>query len=369
MTMNCNIKNADFGTSACPKGRNGAIEWCRLIASVFVVFEHYGFPGELGEIVNCLARFAVPFFFMVSGYFVYHADESIIRKRTIGILKLNVYSTLLYLLWGAYHERYILGRSRMAWLKAVISTETISRWLINGVNPLSGHLWYLSAVFVCYVTIYVYTRWNGKDCNYSAVYTAGILLYAVHLMADPMATAAGIDTPSQIFRNALFFGIPMFSLGIFIREYRDRILTTYRLTVKKLVLIIFAGAVIGVIQFLGTGKIELPLGTLFETVALVLLLVSIPPQTNSGKLHSVVISKLGPLSTYVYVTHMIWAELFFIFLEEYSVSVLGVWIYSLARPVLVVILSVSTGIVWITIVELGRNCIKSLSVFNKNAKE
>lgn len=39
------------------------------IACLAVITIHIGFPGTIGVIVNVIARFAVPLFFIVSGFF------------------------------------------------------------------------------------------------------------------------------------------------------------------------------------------------------------------------------------------------------------------------------------------------------------
>ena len=53
------------------KPRNQTIDILKLIISFFVVFHHVPFPGIKGEVVKCIARCTVPFFFAVSGYFSY----------------------------------------------------------------------------------------------------------------------------------------------------------------------------------------------------------------------------------------------------------------------------------------------------------
>lgn len=49
--------------------RNRSIDAVRAIACAFVLFVHCPFPGAFGIIVSALARFAVPFYLMVSGYY------------------------------------------------------------------------------------------------------------------------------------------------------------------------------------------------------------------------------------------------------------------------------------------------------------
>lgn len=328
--------------------RMQSIECFRLIASMLVVFIHCGFPGVFGEVVNCLARIAVPFYFMVSGYFAYRADEVVIRKRVIGVFKLNVYATLLYLLWGSCRIRYIDGGSRMAWLSSCFSSTGLSEWLIYCKNPFAGHLWYLAAILTVYVVIYGYIRWVGKSYDYTALYIVSITLFALYFITSSLASLESMEIPRTFYRNTLLLGLPVFSLGIFIREYQNKILKTYNLSSRKLLLLILLGAVFSVIQWRGMGVSEMPLGTLLEVTALTLLLISHTSVFSSGKVGSFVVSKLGELSTYVYVTHIFWIDIYNLFIEAYLMG-FGVRGLRYLAPILVAAISVCTGAAWIGI--------------------
>ena len=69
--------------------RNETLECCRILAAVFVVFLHVPFPGLMGRTVNCLARFAVPLFFAISGWFSYGAKPEKLLRRMGKILLLE----------------------------------------------------------------------------------------------------------------------------------------------------------------------------------------------------------------------------------------------------------------------------------------
>ena len=53
------------------KEKNMTLELIKLFAAYMVVFIHVMFQGEFGVLVDALARFAVPLFFWVSGFFSY----------------------------------------------------------------------------------------------------------------------------------------------------------------------------------------------------------------------------------------------------------------------------------------------------------
>lgn len=50
--------------------RNKYIDAAKALACIFVVLIHCMFPGKIGLVFRALARFAVPLFFAVSGYFL-----------------------------------------------------------------------------------------------------------------------------------------------------------------------------------------------------------------------------------------------------------------------------------------------------------
>lgn len=63
-------------TVAAKREHNYCLDCFKGIACIFVVFMHCEFPGKLGMLVQCISRFCVPFFFMVSGYFYFYNGEA-----------------------------------------------------------------------------------------------------------------------------------------------------------------------------------------------------------------------------------------------------------------------------------------------------
>lgn len=61
--------------------RNRTLDMVKAICAYAVVLLHVHFPGNAGIIANVLARFAVPVFFMVSGYFCFRGDDIGIYKN------------------------------------------------------------------------------------------------------------------------------------------------------------------------------------------------------------------------------------------------------------------------------------------------
>ena len=59
------------------KKRNQIVDVFKIVSAIFVVFLHFPFPGYLGKAVFSIARFAVPFFFIVSGYYYSKSNKKL----------------------------------------------------------------------------------------------------------------------------------------------------------------------------------------------------------------------------------------------------------------------------------------------------
>ena len=56
------------------KKRNRCLDFMKGLACIGVVFMHCSFPYPYGQVISFVFKFAVPIFFMVSGYYTYNED-------------------------------------------------------------------------------------------------------------------------------------------------------------------------------------------------------------------------------------------------------------------------------------------------------
>lgn len=86
-----NTKNID--SLNCAKG----------IACVFVILIHCTFPGIVGEMLRAIARFAVPLFFTVTGYFLLDLYGKVTRARILRkmgrIVKITILADAFYMIF------------------------------------------------------------------------------------------------------------------------------------------------------------------------------------------------------------------------------------------------------------------------------
>lgn len=325
--------------------RNQSMEVCKLIASFFVICIHCNFPGRIFIMLNAVARFAVPFFFAVSGYFSYQVRADIIRKRIIGIVKLLLFATLLYILFEAYCCRHVHDQSILESFREKLPLRSLFSFLLLNMHPIAGHLWYLNAIICCYLVFYFYTKWGEGTSDYRPLYAVGFLLFLAFLFLDSFLPAAHIHVQNPLYRNSLFFGFPMFSLGLFLREYHSKVLRLFPLTKSRFCVAITTGIALTLFQRYGTENLELPIGMVICVFAILLLCIQ-TPQITQQPILSFLISKFGSLATTIYVVHLIWLNLYHFYAVNFFSAWLGETAANLLAPIVTFFFSLCTGILW-----------------------
>lgn len=278
-------------------GRNQAIDCLRLLCAVLVVFLHVPFPGKVGEVVSCLARLAVPFFFLVSGFY---SDHSRPGKRLRRLLRLNVGATALYFLWGAGKAAY-WEEPFLDYIRRMFPDFGVLRdFLLFQVNPFGGHLWYLPALMVCYLVLAAYQRITRKGDG--PLYVLGAVLMAAFFL---LSTVFPGKVHYYVYRNGFLMGLPVFLLGRFLGSRR------WRLGDGALGAMVLGGLILGFGQWFLLGPTEIPVGILLAAAAGLLLLdrhdrVSVRWMRRAAR-------HLGQVSTGIYVGHLLWRDVYEMF--------------------------------------------------------
>ena len=161
---------------------------------------------------------------------------------------------------------------------------------------------------------------------------AGFVLFCITLTVGVIIPLFVEDFPG-VYRNAWLMGLPMFALGMFLREYQDALCTRLGLTRAKLVLVVIFGTVLTMQQWFRFSY-GFPFGTLLAAPALLLLLAEHPQIAAPGCFWEKVAIKCGACSTWIYLFHMIVYEVYGAFIQErlsLSLTQLEGWM----RPILV----------------------------------
>lgn len=173
---------------------------------------------EIG--LNQLARFAVPFFFIISGYFY---GKKIIggncalktaRKSSLKLLTLYLGWSLIYLMpydLSAISEYGLLGPFRVAyWNILTIASDPLS-FIFQGTKV---HLWFLSSLILC-------TLISGFLIKLG--YRKSLVILATFFFAFGLCAKSYSNTKFGLVidfntRNGPFFGLVLFVTGIYLSK-------------------------------------------------------------------------------------------------------------------------------------------------------
>ncbi|MBP3951907.1 serine racemase VanT catalytic subunit [Bacillus suaedae] len=207
----------------------GALDLFRLLAALLVVAVHTSPLYTMDEtadfvLTRIIGRFAVPFFIMVTGYFLYTAiakrDNAYIKGFVLKIGTIYLISIILFLpinfYSGYFGEKFLWG-------------DLIKDILFDGTFY---HLWYLPAMILGVFLVTVGIQRFG----FTISFLVAILLYGIGLLGDSYYGIVQqtdiltsfydmIFTLFEYTRNGLFF-IPIYLLlGMAISKSNNRLST------------------------------------------------------------------------------------------------------------------------------------------------
>lgn len=285
--------------------RNQAMECYKMIAAILVVILHAPFPGRVESFFQSFCSFAVPVFFAITGYFNYGADQKTLGRRLKHLLKLYLATILVSVFIGMVLTE-LDGGSSVSYLRSYMpEMDELVMWLTIQRDPRNGQLWYLSAVCFCYVVLWLYVGFYGKQkVNYHPLYAAALSLAVVKFAISDLGSMMGKEVPFLMIRNGYFKGLPMFMLGMFFREYQDQIFENFHITTRKAVLLILGGCALNLMQWSRMGTGDVSVGAKIEIVGILLLLISHPVVVAKEGFRKRCIGKFGLISTWTYLLHI-----------------------------------------------------------------
>jgi len=205
--------------------RNALMDTLRLAVSFFVVLLHAPLPGAFGEAVKPVLRCAVPFFFMVSGWWL--ADNDMARVKARLNRQARRISLLLALSGAAFfamniaYSVLIEKTGFAAPFRTLLDYRSIASFLAFNNTDLfwpggSAHLWFLAGLL--YVLLFLRLALEHLPLH-RLYYLVPVLLAAAAPLA--MFAARGIEAGQDrdmITRNFFFTGIPCVLLGMWLRQ-------------------------------------------------------------------------------------------------------------------------------------------------------
>lgn len=327
------------------KQRNHTADLLRLIAAFAVVCLH-NFTGcgmIWSEEIVALARFAVPLFFLFSGYFSAHFTPQRKRKQALRLLALDLFGTALYL--GI--ELAQQSSPFMMWhrTKELFSTANVINLLLFNESAVSAHLWFLGAMLYCVLldllVSKVFARCKNREkllgLCVAILLFGGVLLYQVLMRQN-------IGFQLYHYRNFLFVGVPFYSFGRLFAQNRERLTALPRWGYAALIV---GSCLLTLLEFRLLGVWEIYVGSILLAFVLMHLAVCRPMEHAGGAVW--VLAWLGEkVSLPIYLVHV-----YFLGILKSAYYTNCQWQYTFSLYHLIApaafLISVAVGLLWVTL--------------------
>lgn len=304
----------------------------KLMCSFFVVFIHYKFPGAFGQAIDVIARVAVPFFFLCSGYFSYYEEETDVKGKMFKKIKrslLLLFAVLvLYFLWDCFYQIFSSSGDIIRFFREVLTIEnTIKFFCFNYTGVIADPFWFLSALLYCYI-ILLLIQWLHCYKFFLWLVPFGLL---VNIVMGEILPIWNIVLPNFLYRNFLFMGLPFVLAGYWIHVKEKKLKHTF--AAKYSLSICFFGIILSIVERVFLQKAELYLGSIFASIGMLIFALGQPNVgggflSDSGKKYSL----------YIFCTHWFAIQVVYIFAKYLSCADNILWQWS--APLIVCIISV-----------------------------
>lgn len=189
--------------------RNYSLDTLKCIASILIVFLHYNkVQGNIGElysdIVRAIARSAVPFFFMITGYYLpVIAKNGGVHLQIYKAMRLAFGATAFYFTYRCVDA--LCAGNVMQWIYEHYTIGTIFTWLVLNDDPCGYHLWYLYGLL--YSLFFYQCIYKARKSSWIPYITCAMSLIVI------VSNYTGM-----LFVRNYLLGIPCIGVGIIIRN-------------------------------------------------------------------------------------------------------------------------------------------------------
>ncbi len=319
------------------KEKNRCINFMKGICCIVIILMHCSFPNRIGNLITYPFKIAVPFFFVISGYFAYRNDNKKLLHKALHILKLLFVSEIIYIF-------YFLIFDKMQLRENFNGIKQILKIIFVGTLSTNNALWFLYALFWSYIALMVIHKFK----LYKLSHMIAIVVLVVHVVVRSLVRD-GSWYDDSYFRNFLLFGLPFVLLGSFIKAQEENLVKMFS---NKMCLV---GALIGeimiIIEYILLDASDYYIGSIITTFFVFLFAIK-NPKLYINKTVEFIGEKL---SLYVYIFHML--GLYIINLIANFINVSDNLAFRWSRPILVIIFTI--GISYL--IDLVMNKVKNKS--------
>lgn len=193
------------------------IDSLKFLCAVLVIFLHVHTPYQ--EYILPLTRCAVPCFLIISGYLIFTNDklklEGHLRRGIKKMVQILIWSTLLF---AAVKFLFAFKNNDFSFL----SLKALGKFVLFNENPFGFHLWYIGAYLYVLIIILFLEQRNKLGYIY---WTIPALLLLDLCFGKYSLALWHKEFPFICVRNFACVGLPYFTIGMLLKQQKERILS------------------------------------------------------------------------------------------------------------------------------------------------
>ena len=262
--------------------KNVCLNFIKGISCIAVVLMHCTYAHKIEGMILYPFKFAIPIFFMISGYYCYTKENKILKK-SLKIFRLLIFSELLYFLLYLIENKFKFPTYTLSELITKIFFGTF----------FNGTLWFLYALFYGYISLYFLNKIKKIENQKYLIYISMFILIFGNLVRLIIVNYY-FKYDASIHRNFILCGLPFILIGYFIHLNENKI----QISNKKLILLSIIGCAFMTIEWIVTRTyLDIYLGNIISSISIFIFCLKNPKYNPSN-----IITYIGEkLFTYVYI--------------------------------------------------------------------
>lgn len=295
--------------------RNRCLDTLKGFACILVIFIHYPFSSVFGLRIRAIARVAVPFFFLASGY-----SYGNHREKTIEFGKRQITRNSKLFLYGFIFSSLILIAQNgidYVTFKEMFSVHFVLNLLVFNYTGDFYHLWYLLALIYCIFLWMIIDQIKlqiKKEYCYALIIIIFLLFFFLQFYIK--------DLKVFQFRNWILMGMPFFSIGV---------LNSKKINRRYSALISILGLILTLVEVSYLGNRELYLGTILFAYGIFSYAKANPEKKIPG--FELIGKKYSP---YIYILHWGVMRIEFFLINALELDKIGDGMYLIISPLVLV---------------------------------
>lgn len=270
--------------------RNSTIDIIKGFACIAVVLIHYNWSNDIGVFVKTLARFAVPFFFFVSGYYLPNREGMVtsdnVKRKMVHIIDIAWKSGVFYLFFCVlWNSMYYKNWSLAEYTDSKISVASCIKFILGNDPFVYDHFWYILALLYSYATVYVYSLFRQTIKKPCILLILSVFLMLGFSVLDEfnsyfhIKNAWHLDSEGSRFilsNTFLFRALPFFLFGMFVKL--DSGNWNRKISLTILCGFNFMGILLALYEATMIKSVQFYLGSYISVISLILISIWYPHQ-------------------------------------------------------------------------------------------